>query len=221
MNRSVEAIINHPVKTALAAATAPAVAFAINCGGDNKAPTPSDTIIPTATILRTDSPMPSQTVGITPIPTEAPTIAPTPEPSQTPVEWSEENITAQIDSALNLAIVISKLSPDVEILTSARNQTQTASDVYNQIIKTKDYKSITSPVDGFISAARNIGNFACYETYRDAEGHAYVELKNLVLTLALKYESSGDLEAGSTETYKQLLALPQNCTNQVILSSNN
>ena len=62
MNRFIEAIADHPVRSALAAATAPAVALAINCGGsDGNSPTPDDLKSPTATVLETNTPMPSQT----------------------------------------------------------------------------------------------------------------------------------------------------------------
>src|SRR3990167_5523386 len=55
-----------------------AVGAAIDCGGgDNKAPTPDDIKSPTATVLRTESPMPSATALATqtqesPIPTLTP-----------------------------------------------------------------------------------------------------------------------------------------------------
>src|SRR3989344_993524 len=64
-----------------------AVGAAIDCGGgDNKAPTPDDIKSPTATVLRTESPMPSATALATQVKViESPTatIAPTPEPTPT------------------------------------------------------------------------------------------------------------------------------------------
>ncbi len=89
MSRFIEAIVEHPVRSAVAATTAPVVALAINCGGgDNSQPTPDDIKSPTASVLITESPMPSQTdmatkvtEAPTPVITEAPTTAPTPEAS--------------------------------------------------------------------------------------------------------------------------------------------
>ena len=79
----------------------------------------------------TESPMPSETPdAITASPTLAPTAeptrAPTPEPSQTPIEWSEENITAQIDSAVSLVHTLSEFNPGVEFFDTILAQTQTA-----------------------------------------------------------------------------------------------
>lgn len=102
MNRFIEAIANHPVRSALTAATAPAVALAINCGGgDNSKPTPDDLKSPTANVLVTESPMPSATdmatqviESPTPVITEAPTIAPTLEPTTIP---EPTNIISPLD----------------------------------------------------------------------------------------------------------------------------
>ena len=152
-----------------------------------------------------------------------PTPIPTPEPTPTPEGWSDEEIaaqTAQISSAVNLAnTVADELFPESEVLAAARVQAQTAWADYNHIIETKDYASMLTPLDGFISAGRNIGNFACHETYREVEGKAWVELKELALNLSSKYEQSGYLEEGTTQTTKQLLTMPEGCTNQIMLSS--
>jgi len=86
-------------------------------------------------------------------------------------------------------------------------------------METKDYASMLTPLSGFSSAGKNIGNFACHETYREVEGKAWVELKELALNLSSKYEQSGYLEEGTTQTTKQLLTMPEGCTNQIMLSS--
>ncbi len=66
---------------------------AVACGGgDNAKPTPDDIKSPTATVLRTENPMPSATdlatkvtESPTPVITEAPTIAPTPIATEKPL----------------------------------------------------------------------------------------------------------------------------------------
>src|SRR3989344_5217717 len=72
-----------------------AVGAAIDCGGgDNKAPTPDDIKSPTATVLRTESPMPSATALATqviesPTPTAISTAKP-PEPTPTDIPTQTE-----------------------------------------------------------------------------------------------------------------------------------
>src|SRR3990170_3097038 len=116
-----------------------------------------------------------------------PTPIPTPEPTPTPEGWSDEEIAAQISSAVNLVITLSdELNPESDFFSTVKDQVQTAWADYNHIIETKDYASMLTPLDGFISAGRNIGNFACHETYREVEGKAWVELKELALNLSSK-----------------------------------
>lgn len=201
-----------------------AAGIAIDCGGGG-----SDTSTsPTANVLRTESPMPSETAmatqlteSPTPVITEAPTIAPTPEPTPVPEGWSDEEIAAQIDSALNLADTLSQLNPGSEFFDTILTQAKAGQTDYNHAIETKDYSSILTPLNEFSSAGNNIGNFACHETYREVEGTAWVEFRDLVFTLSSKYESLGYLEDGMTQTFKQLFTLPEDCTNTIMLSSNN
>lgn len=194
------------------------------CGGggsDGNSPTPDDLKSPTANVLVTESPMPSATDMATQI-TEAPTIEPTPEPIQTPVEWSEENITAQIDSAMLLAETLSReINPGVELFDTALAQAKAGQTGYNQAIGTKDYSSILATVNEFSHVAYSIGDFACYETYRETEGRAFVEFRNLVRNLSSKYESLGYLEKGITQTFEQILSMPDDCTNFIMLLPSN
>ena len=177
-----------------------------------KSPTPPNSPKATETIAPNPTALPTE------VPTQTP--EPTPEPPPTPEGWSDEEIAAQISSAVNLVITLSdELNPESDFFSTVKDQVQTAMADYNHVIETKDYQSIRTSLDGFISAGRNIGNFACHETYREVEGKAWVELKELALNLSSKYEQSGYLEEGTTQTTKQLLTMPEGCTNQIMLSS--
>jgi|SRR3989344_2841894 len=99
MGRLIEAIVEHPVRSAVAATTAPVVALVINCGGgDNAKPTPDDIKSPTGTVLETNTPMPSATAIATQV-IESPSPEPTPTlteiPASVPCEILEQQYCSQ------------------------------------------------------------------------------------------------------------------------------
>jgi len=197
-----------------------ATAAIVGCGEEEKKPQvkPQKTLTPAETVKPTPTPSPEPTPS--PAPTPEPTPELTPEPTPAPEEWSDEEIAAQISSAVNLVTTLSdELNPESDFFSTVKDQVQTAWADYNHVIETKDYQSIHTPLDGFLSAGINIGNFACHETYREVEGRAWVELRDLVLNLSSKYEQLGYLEEGITETFKSLFIVPEGCTNQIMLSS--
>lgn len=131
-------------------------------------------------------------------------------------------INAQISSAVNLVTTLSdELNPESDFFRTVKDQVLTAVADYNHAIETKDYQSMLTPLSGFSSAGVNMGDFACHETYREVEGRAWVELRDLVLNLSSKYEQSGYLEEGITETFKSLFIVPEGCTNQIMVASKN
>src|SRR3990167_1131576 len=174
-----------------------------------------------------NSPVATETAPTpTPIPTAEPT--PSPEATPTPEGWSDEEIAeaaAKISSAVHIANTVvdifpeSKFPTESKFLSTVKDDLQTAEANYNHVIETKDYSSIGKVLDGFVNVGDTIGQFACDNTYGEVEGNAWAEIRSLVLYLSLKYENSGYIEKGKTETYKQALTLPGGCTNPIMLSS--
>ena len=197
VKRAIDSARTHRREVVAGVALLSAAALAACSGG--KADTPKNTPdtgpqTPVATKTAVPEPTPTQVV-----PTEAPTIEPT--PTTAPEGWSDAEIDAQISSAVNLVTTLSdELNPESDFFSTVKDQAQTAWADYNHVIETKDYQSIRTPLDGFTSAGRNIGNFACHETYREVEGRAWVELRDLVLNLSSKYEQLGYIEEGMKET---------------------
>lgn len=194
------------------------------CGGNNESSTPDDMISPTPIVEMTNTPMPSETAGITPILTEAPTNPPEtispPEP--TPEAWSDESISVELDRATGLTYILSlRLYPDSIELKTASTEAQTALQEYQTAHESGDYSSIQGTIDKFANVGRTMLNLACYDAYAEVKGSNYIHYRDLVKNLGSRYEHEGYLEAGTTESLMQSLAAPADCTNETILASNN
>ena len=204
--------------------------FLAACGGGEEEgqtvnPEGTQTPEPTSTVLITQETMPSATAIATQVaetPAPAPTPEPTPAPTEGPEEWSDETIAAKLYSAVHIANTVADLFPESEFLSTVKVDTETAFTDFKNVLKTKDYQSILTPLNGFGNVGNRIGQFACRNPYDEVSGKAWAEIKDLVLNVSLQYEKLGYIEEGMTETYKQaFFTLPEGCTNTIMLSSNN
>ena len=199
-----------------------AAAAIVGCGEEEKKPQvkTQKTLTPAETVNPTPTPSPEPT----PAPTPEPTPEPTPAPTEVPEEWSDETIATKLYSVVDLANQVADAYPQSELLSTVKDDTQTAFEDFKQVLKTKDYQSVLSPLNGFGNIGSQIGQFACFTTEGkgEPEGQAWLAIRELVLNTSLKYEKAGYLEEGMTQTFKEaFFTVHESCTNPIILSSNN
>jgi hypothetical protein len=151
-----------------------------------------------------------------------PTPVPTPEPTPTPEALSDDEIAARLADVVQLVNEVADAYPTSEILRTIRTDAQTALADYDNVIETKDYKSILTPLTAFGNIGHHIYEFACFTTEGNGEPEvqAWAAIKELVLDACQKYEDLGFLEVGMTQTCKEtFFTVHESCTNPAISSN--
>ena len=174
-----------------------------SCGGGGKPASVSPEATPT-------------TVPATPTP------EPTPEPTPTPEALSGEEIAARIDEVVQLVNGVADAYPGSQFLATIRSDAQTASASYDDVVRTQDYGSVLTPLNGLGNVGHDIGQFACFgnEGSGEPETQAWLAIRNLVLEAGQKYEDMGFLELGMTQTFRgAFFKVPEGCANRTLLSS--
>lgn len=208
-----------PLRARIAAIVALGGAAALAaCGGK------SEGGVKTTPTQPANSPVATETIAPTPTtkPTEAPTLEPTPTPEPIPTQEaiSDAEISEKIDMVTDLVNQLADAYPGAELLSTIEADVQTARADYTNVIETKNYPSILTPLNGFGNVGFHIGLFACNNAEGGLEGKVWSNIKELVLVVSQKYENVGNIEPGITQTFKDaFFKVPEGCTNPIMLSS--